>query len=336
MIPMGEISEFDLIKQIARGAKIYDRRVKCGIGDDAALIRRGVFYEIVTTDMLVEGDHFNLAWSTPEQVGKKALAVNVSDIAAMGGDPNYALVSLAMPAGKSADFIPKFYRGFNAAAKKYKVSLIGGDTTHGEKVTVNVVVIGEVGRKLVRLRSGAKPGDVICVTGSLGGSTAGLELLRKEGAKVLKAGKAQFKPVLRRHLEPQALVDKGRFLSAYVNAMIDVSDGLASEVRHIAEESEVGAEIYAEKVPINRSVKAVAKYLDPRGSGNDKAFEWALSGGEDFELVFTVSARKLKQLEKYGKVRKVVGRILPRGEGLWLVKNGQREKLPGGYDHFRS
>lgn len=344
------MSEFDLIRKIARRAWIYDDRVLKGIGDDAALIDRGKNLEIVTTDMLVEGDHFNLDWSSSEQVGKKALEVNVSDIAAMGGVPKFVLVSLSLPRKLSADFIPKFYRGFNAVCRKYKISLVGGDITHGEKIVVNVVLIGEVGKKLVRLRSGAKSGDVVCVTGCLGGSTAGLELLRKEGVKVLK--QSRFKAVLKKHLEPRARLKEGQFLAQYVNAMIDVSDGLASEARHIAEESGVGVEIYAEKVPVSRAVREAEGYLDPCFRRDDRrgddpvqrrgnyCLKWALSGGEDFELVFTIASQRLVELKKKlavsGFRMKIyeVGRVLPKKEGMWLVKDGQRGKLPGGYDHF--
>ncbi|MDD5111549.1 MAG: thiamine-phosphate kinase [Candidatus Altiarchaeota archaeon] len=311
--------EFALIGAISGIlGKPKDRKVIAGIGDDAAVIALDKKRDmLVTVDMLVEGDHFRREWSTPRQIGRKAMEVNVSDIAAMGGLPKYALVSISLPDDTTAEFVMELYRGMKDAARKHRFDVIGGNTTHGSRLVIDVIIIGEVEKNRLRLRSDAKAGDLICVTGTLGKSTAGLETL-----------KAGVKGNVREHLEPRCRLHEAREISKYANAMIDVSDGLSSEVGHICEMSDVGAEVFREKIPISMNTRSLAKNL-----GKDPV-EFALHGGEDFELVFTIPERRLKRIRTRCQIT-VVGRITKKRHGITLAWGKVKLPLGGGYDHFR-
>ncbi|HUU46935.1 MAG TPA: thiamine-phosphate kinase [Acidobacteriota bacterium] len=305
--------EFKLIERIARPAK--DPRVICGIGDDAALIRvdRGV--QIVTTDMLVEGDHFSRAYFTPRQIGIKAMEINVSDIAAMGGTPTYALIAIALLRNTDVEFVDGLYEGIYAVADRYGIDVIGGDTTHGAVVAISVTLMGEAHQEHPCLRSGARPGDHIFVSGELGGSQAGLRLFL--------CGIDGFDDVKRKHTEPSARLDISREVAGYVTAMEDVSDGLASEVRNICRASGCGAVINADQVPIAPRVREAAKAV----SGD--ALEYALFGGEDFELVYTVPP------EFTGRAPgSCVGEVNDT-KVITIRQGGEELTLEGsGYDHF--
>lgn len=323
-------SEIDLIQWIRDCSKVHDPCVVRGIGDDAAVIDRGRYCELISTDTLVEGDHFRLDWFTHEQIGYKAVEVNVSDIAAMGGKPKYFFVSLVLRRNLSLECIERFYHGFLRRSRYYGISLLGGNITHGKQFSVTITILGEVSKKLLRLRSGARVGDFICVTGPLGASKAGLDALRK--FRSLSACRSRGIPpaVLQKYLEPRSRLDIVPLIAPYVSAMIDVSDGLASEVRHICDESGVGAEIYVDKVPISLATRKTADIL------GSSALDFALSGGEDFELVFTVKASdfsRMKQRRDLGVF--CVGTVLEQGQGIFLIREGQKEKPPFGYDHFR-
>lgn len=316
--------EFELIKRLA-DKKIYDPGVIKGIGEDSAVIRyTNGKYLLLATDMLVERRHFNLGWHTPYQIGKKLMEANVSDIVAMGGAPKYALVSLALKKMTSVEFADELYRGLHASAKRHDVSIVGGDTNRGGEYVFSLALVGEVEKSLMRLRSTAKVGDLICVTGDLGGSAAGLRIIKKykhPGAALLK--------YIKKHLEPVARRAKvGRLIAGYAHAMIDVSDGLASEVRHICEESGVGAKIDWEKIPIANTTKTAAKMTksDPH--------KLALYGGEDFELVFTMAENNLENLRGRFRDFSVVGKILDKKEGVYILKSGQRISIGRGFNHF--
>ncbi|MBN2067137.1 MAG: thiamine-phosphate kinase [Candidatus Diapherotrites archaeon] len=306
--------EQGLIQMIKRRPR--NRAVLVGIGDDAAVVRPGRKKLVLTTDLLVEDDHFSLKWSSPEQVGKKAVEANVSDVAAMNAKPLYALVSVCLKKSATVEFVRGLYKGIYSAGKKYGVDVIGGDFTHGEKAVVNIAMVGEASGRLC-LRSNAKNGDLIFVSGNIGGSTAGLELLRK--------GKRGFANVKKMHLEPKAQLGKALKIGSIANAMEDVSDGLASEVKNICRESGKGAEIFLEKIPISGEVKKAAKVLEK------SAVDFALFGGEDFELVFTVPRKNRKRAERLGTE---VGKIT-KGKKIYLVENGKKALLEkAGYDHF--
>ncbi len=306
--------EFGLIQMIRR--KPRNRNVLVGIGDDAAVVRPGKKLLVLTTDLLVEDDHFSLKWSTPKQIGAKAMEVNVSDVAAMNALPLYALVSVCLKKNSGVEFVQGLYRGIYSVAGKYDIDVIGGDFTHGKKVAINITMVGEAAGRLC-LRSNAKAGDYIFVSGKIGHSTAGLELLRKKVRG--------FKRIKKRHLLPRAQLRKALRIGKIANAMEDVSDGLASEVKNICSESRKGAEIFLERVPISKEVKRAAKAV------GKKAIDFALFGGEDFELVFTASRKNRKKAEKLGTL---VGRIT-KGRKIYLVENGKKRLLKkAGYDHF--
>ncbi len=311
--------EFALIDAIAKTlGKSKDKSIVAGIGDDAAVIEFDrKRYMLFTVDMLVEGDHFRREWSTPKQIGMKAMEVNVSDIAAMGGLPKYALASISLPDDTTVEFIEDMYAGMSHVARKYGFNVIGGNTTHGKKMVVDVVVVGLVEKERLCLRSDAREGDLICVTGDLGKSTAGLEAL-----------KTGLKGNVKAHLEPTCRLKEARVISKYANAMIDVSDGLASEVKHICEMSNVGAKVMKDMIPVSKNTFNLARKV-----GKD-AYDFALHGGEDFELVFTVRKSNLGRIRLDVPVT-VVGEIVPKREGVYIIDGRRKQKLGGGYDHFK-
>lgn len=310
--------EFELIRRVTEGKKIDPAVVK-GIGDDCAVLElRGNTYQLVTTDMMVENDHFNLKWHSPYQVGMKLMEANVSDIICMGGTPKFAFLSMSLTGETSVEFMDGFYKGLYDSAEKHGVSLVGGDTTHGTELVFNIVLLGEVDKELLRLRSGGRPGDVICTTGLLGGSTAGLKLLLKE-----KEG------FLGDHLEPKARTrEEGLAIARYATAMIDVSDGLGSEVKHICNESGTGGEIDYHAIPMSPETIQAGKAIE------EDPCDLALYGGEDFEIVFTIPEKNIESLKKDFTDFTIVGRILDKEEGVWLVRDGKRETLKQGYNHF--
>jgi len=311
--------EFGLIERINKSIKLFSKDVVAGIGDDAAVLKHDKNnYLLFTTDMLVENDHFSLKYSTPMQVGMKAIEQNASDIAAMGGIPKFAVISIALPNDIDAEFVGGLYKGINKKAKEYRINIVGGNISHSREIVINVALIGFVEKKNLALRSGAEIGDLIFCSGDAGKSTAGLELLRHN-----KKGKS-IKP----HLEPKSRLDLARKLVKIgINSMIDVSDGIASEVKHICDESKVGAVIYADKIPISKNT-----IIDSRKVGKD-AVDFALYGGEDFELVFTASKNKLKQLKKLDI--KVIGEIVDKKFGIKLIRNNKKQNIESGFDHFK-
>lgn len=312
-------SEAELIESIAAmGGRPRRGEIVLGIGDDCAVLKKSKnAYWVIGCDMLVEGDHFSLDYFKAEQVGVKAMESNISDIAAMGGRPKYAFISLALKTGTSMNFVKGFYRGIYKSARRDRVEVLGGDTTHGKANAVSITVMGECRKENLCLRSGAKAGDYIFVTGKLGASAAGLKAFLKK--------KKGFNFVKRKHLMPKARTGLGERIGKFANAMEDVSDGLASEVRNICRASGKGAVIFAEKVPIAAETKKAAKAM-----GNS-ALDYALFGGEDFELVFTCNKKNLKKLGKFGAV---VGKII-KGKKIYLEKDGKQKELEKfGYDHF--
>ncbi len=309
-----DIGEFGLIKRIYK--KVRDKDVLVGIGDDAAVIKVGKKLLVITTDTIVEGDHFSFEYFTAEQVGKKAIEINVSDIGSMGGMPKYALVSLVLPKELDVKVIDEIYRGMREVGDKYKVGIIGGNMTHGKQLVIDIDMIGEVKKENLCLRSDAKPGDFILVSGDLGSSAAGLNLFLKKikGHDYVK----------KKHLEPKAKLHKVKKFLKYINAMEDISDGLGAELGHICEQSKVGAIIFKDNMPIKDETRRAAK------SVGKCAVDYALYGGEDFELVFTVSEKNLNKVRGF-----LVGEITKR-KGLYLYSKG-KEKLikKTGYDHFK-
>jgi len=314
--------EFALIERLC--GDIPRKNVVVGIGDDCAVLDFDEkHYLLVTTDMLVEKDHFRRDWYSPYQIGKKAMEANVSDIAAMGGFVETAFVAISLTGDMDVEFMDELYRGMKDVCEKFDFVIAGGDTTHGGLFVVTITLLGKVEKESLCLRGHARPGDIICVSGDLGKSWAGLELLLA-GRKADTDG---LKQAVQDHLEPSCRMDIARNLAPHVNAMIDVSDGLASEVNHICDESGTGAVVHKDKIPLSGSTRGAGRLL-----GKDP-YSWALNGGEDFELVFTIPEEKLKTIEHLGPV--VVGRVLEEKEGRWLEgSDGKRVALKGGFDHF--
>jgi len=307
-----DIGEFGLINRISKKSK--DKDVIVGIGDDAAVIKtKGL--QVLTTDCLVEGDHFRRDWFTPEQIGMKAIEINVSDVAAMGAIPKYVLVSLALPADVEVEFVEKMYEGMWKICDKYKVDIIGGNMTHSNQIMISITLTGIVDKKNMSLRSGAKPGDYVMVSGYLGNGRAGLRLFQERITG--------FKKIKQLYLEPKAKLDYALKVASFVNSMIDISDGLAPEVKHICDESKCGAIIHKEKIPIFDEVRKVAKILD------EDEYRYALFGGEDFELVYTVSKENITKVQGF-----IVGEITKNKE-IFLSSGDKKEKIEkSGYDHF--
>jgi thiamine-monophosphate kinase len=309
MLPTVPVAENELIAQMRRMAKVRGRgrasKIVAGIGDDCAVLRLPPGLDpLVTTDFSLEGIHFRRDWHPPESVGHRCLARGLSDIAAMGGEPVAAFLSLALPRDLPQAWVDDFTRGLLGLAKKYRVTLAGGDTAESPNgVLADIVVVGSVPKGKAILRSGARPGDRIYVSGALGGSAAAIvqfqslhhpEALRKGSASlsrsVRQGGDVEFvrpriKPSSRtypRHFYPEPRLELGRILreKRLATAMIDTSDGLSTDLAHICEESKVGAEISAELIPRARVGKP------PR----EVPLEPALHGGEDYELLFTAPA----------------------------------------------
>ncbi len=298
-----DIGEFGLIERIARGVKT-DASVIKGIGDDAAALSwTRDKYLLVTADMLIENRHF-LRADSPERVGWKALCCGISDIAAMGGEPKWALLSVGLPKELPVKYADGIYAGMKKAAKKFGVNIVGGDTNASDKIILDVIVLGEVKKKNLVLRSGAMAGDYIFVTGSLGGSLRGKHL--------------DFTPRLK---ESQILVKNFK-----INSMIDLSDGLSSDLGHIIKQSRVGAIIYEYLVPKSKLARTV---------------ENALSDGEDFELLFTMPKKEAFKLLKLNKklfdipVTRI-GTITDKKFGAKIVDMLGRKKdlAPKGFRHF--
>ncbi len=328
------LGEFGLIEKISKSAIRSSSAVIAGIGDDAAVLKvSGSSLLLVTTDMLIEGVHFDLSYTDFYSLGWKSAAVNLSDIGAMGGIPRFCLTSLAIPAAFSVEQISEFYRGFNTVIRAHRTALVGGDTCsskHG--FTVSVTVLGEVEKTRVVTRAGAKPGDRIFVTGGVGDSAAGLEILKRD-LKGSAARHAMNGPgtLIEAHLRPSPRMKWGRMiaLSRCAHAMIDISDGLSSDLGHICEQSGVGAVIEAWKIPLSLSLRKTAVHLA------HKPVHYALSGGEDYELLFTVPAEKLRKLRSLDIPLYEIGEITRNRAMLILNQDGKKKQLrPTGYNHF--
>lgn len=316
--------EFALIKKLANIIPSQSKDVPVSIGDDAAVIRspnnKNQFL-LVTTDILVEGQHFNKSWSTPEQIGIKSIECNVSDIAAMGGEPTYLVISLVIPPSTDVEWCERLYQGFAQACNRYGAIIVGGDTTEGPVATINITLLGEVSDKNLCLRSQAKPGDILAVTGELGASSACLSLLENKLPMTAYLEK--------KHLTPKCQLDAAKKFAPFVNAMIDISDGLASEVNHICDNSKLGAVIYERDIPLHEDVLNAGKQL------NRDAKEFSLNGGEDFELLFSISPFNLNKLKQTGIKFYPIGEITNPSDGRFLItKENDIIPLIGGFKHF--
>ncbi|MFQ5829105.1 MAG: thiamine-phosphate kinase [Candidatus Methylomirabilia bacterium] len=338
---LSRFGERALIRRIREVVGADAPGVSVGIGDDAAVLAPAKGTSLLaTTDLLLENVHFRRRYADPHDIGWKAMAVNLSDIAAMGGTPRYALVALACPAETETEAIEAFYKGMQAAAAPDGVAIVGGDTCASPAgLLVSVTLLGELARTPC-LRSGARPGDLIAVTGSLGRSAAGLALLEAtegESGHPMVSHDVQHE-VIRAHLLPVARVAEGRWLGgrSAIHAMIDLSDGLATDLGHITSEYGVGARVYLDRLPITPAVRSVAAALrvDP--------IPLAISGGEDYELLLTADptafpglARELEA--QTGTPLTVAGEVLEPDAGVQFVDaRGEPARVGRGFEHFSS
>ena len=317
--------EFALIDRLAQIAPTQSTDLVVGMGDDAAVIRvapEPAPYQLVTTDILVSERHFKKDWASARQIGIKSAECNISDIAAMGGDPTWMFVSLVLSEQTPVEWAEQLYQGIATSCARHGVVIAGGDTTQGVVDTINIALLGSVDPEDLCLRSHARPGDVLAVSGTLGASAAGLALLSDDRS----AGDY----LSEKHLAPTCRLNTGRRLAPIVNAMIDISDGLGSEVHHICNQSGTGAQIETARIPLHPEVVSAGQTL------NANPYQWALSGGEDFELLFSIAPDKLPFLEKAGIIFHPVGRVTETNEGIVLIQpDGSQTTLPGGYDHFK-
>lgn len=335
---LSEIGEFGLIERISDGFRTINPSTMKGIGDDAAVILAGEKVMLVTTDMLLEGIHFDLSYMPLQHLGYKAVAVNVSDIAAMNGVATQITVNLGLSNRFSLEAIDVLYEGIRMACENYKVDLVGGDTcSSASGLVLSVTAIGEATPGQLSFRNGAKKGDILCVTGDLAGAYIGLQVLERE-KQVFKANpdmQPNLEPydyMVKRQLKPEARMDiihELRDLDIVPTAMIDVSDGLASDIFHICKQSALGVKIYEDKIPIDTSTfnTAVEFKLDPIIS--------ALNGGEDYELLFTIGQSDYEKLKNHMDIH-FIGYMTDPAEGKYLItKNGNPVTLQAqGWKHF--
>lgn len=308
-------SEFSLIGDIAQMFGELPHNGFEPIGDDCTVLDIGADALVISTDMLVEDVHFLRGASTPEEVGYKSLMVNLSDVAAMGATPTAVLLSLSLSEAAQGDWVDGFMRGFYEGCSKYGVALVGGDTTSSrDRIVINVVAIGRAPKANIKRRSAAKVGDLICVTGRLGASSKGLVDIMFGDLNT---------PAARIHRRAQARIAEGAFLGEFeaVHAMMDVSDGIASDIKHIMEQSGVGAEIYLDVVPTDYDIR------------------YATTGGEDYELLLTVDPRHFVEVAETLRTKTetpltAIGRITEGGELVWLDNGAPADIELRGFTHF--
>jgi thiamine-monophosphate kinase len=329
-----DIGEFGFIDRVSPLGLIRAEGVVKGIGDDCAVVSlEGSDYLLVTTDLMVERVHFMIDWTSPEVLGAKALAVNFSDIAACGGRPRDAFISLAIPDHLDVEWLDGFYMGMSDLARQYQVNILGGDTTKSKSdLIINLAVTGLVGRDEILLRNTANVNDVIALTGPTGESAAGCSIL--SNSPDLPDHIAQ--PLVRAHLSPRPHVREGRFLaqSHACTAAIDVSDGLGSDLAHLCKDSNLAAIIYEQDIPVGDNLIEAAHMM-----GMDP-LEWVLNGGEDYVLLTAImpemwSHVKEQAINKGFNIIQI-GKFV-QGRGIQLVgDSGRSEELePKGWDHFK-
>ena len=322
---LSDLGEFGLIDRIAKSVETNQKSTVKGIGDDAAVIGTGKQKTLISTDLLLEGIHFDLSYVPLKHLGYKAVAVNLSDIYAMNGKPTQITVSLGLSSRFPLEAIDELYTGILLACDKYNVDLVGGDTTSSiSGLTISVTAIGEANEENIVYRNGAKETDLICVSGDLGAAYLGLQLLEREKA-IFKENPA-VQPdltghdyVLERQLKPEPradIVDILELEKVVPTAMIDVSDGLSSDLMHICTQSGVGCRIYIDKLPIDHTSAIAAEEL------NIDTTVAALNGGEDYELLFTVDLKDYDRLKDNPAIR-VIGHITDKGDGYNMVAGEQ-------------
>jgi thiamine-monophosphate kinase len=331
---INKLGEFGFIEQLAKMMPVPQPPLKWGIGDDCAVYElNDSTYGLLTTDMLIEKVHFSRNYASAYQIGWKAAACNISDIASMGGSPQYMLVSIGLPGETEVSWAMGLYQGMLDIAQKYGVSIVGGDTVTAPQIVINIALTGHVPQTNLCLRSGAQIGDVIMVSGELGGSAAGLYLFQHQTSVSLDMREY----LLQKHFQPEPRTALGRWIGAQLGhgAMTDSSDGLARDLLSLAAAGKVGFLIQESQLPIHPWVRSLAE------ATGQNALNWAMNGGEDYELVFTVPQNQLEYfsrgiLVQLGIPVTPIGMVVAMDEGIQLQdSNGNISKLNHqGYEHF--
>ena len=327
---LAELGEFGLIKRVTAEAKIKNKSTLTGVGDDCAVLNYPSKKVVITTDLLTEGVHFNLIYVPLKHLGYKAVSVNISDICAMNAIPRQITVSLAISSKFTLAAIDELYEGIHLACAHYGVDLVGGDTTTSlTGLTISVTAIGEADAEELVYRSGAKPTDLLCVTGDLGGAYLGLQLLERENElfrlnPTLQPQLSGYDYILSRQLKPEARTDMRKIFSTIgirPTSMIDISDGLSSEILHICESSGVGCRLYEERLSFDPQVQKMAEEI------GINPLVAALNGGEDYELLFTVSVNEHDKLRNHPDIT-VIGHMTGKEDGAVLVTAGGLQEIP--------
>ena len=339
MTPISAYGEFGLIKHLTENFSFENSSTEISIGDDAAVINPEGQMVVLTTDILAEGVHFNLGYVPLKHLGYKAVVTNISDIAAMNATPTQILVGLAISNRFPVEALEEIYAGIALACKRYKVDLVGGDTTSSTSgLVMSITAIGLENPENIVKRSGAKANDLLVVTGDLGGAYMGLQILEREHSVYLANPNMQpemegYDYILERQLKPEARTDIKKTLKELdikPTSMIDVSDGLSSEILHLSDQSKVGFHLYEEKVPMDSLTISTAEEL------NLNPVMCALSGGEDYELLFTISPEDFDKIKNHPDFT-IVGHAVDLEQGNFLIARGSNELIPlnaQGWDAF--
>lgn len=338
---ISNLGEFGLIDRISKKFNLQNSASIKGIGDDAAVIDAGDDYVLVSTDVLAENIHFDLAYIPLQHLGYKAVSVNVSDIAAMNGKAEQIVVSLALSNRFSVEAVDALYDGIRLACEHYKVDLVGGDTTSSRSgLMISITVIGRVKKDKVVYRDGAKPNDIICVTGDLGAAFMGLQILEREKEVYqadpnMQPSLEKYEYLVGRQLKANARMDivfELEELGVKPTSMIDISDGLASELFHIAKNSGVGIRIYEDKIPVDEltfNTAALEFKIDPITA--------ALNGGEDYELLFTIGQADFEKIKNHSDIHMIGYVHEKKNELIMITKGGNVVPLQAqGWNHFQS
>ena len=335
---IASLGEFGLIDHLTKNNEIKQSSTILSIGDDAAVIDHGGMQTVISTDLLLEGIHFDLSYTPLKHLGYKSVVVNISDIYAMNATPTQIVLSIAISNKFSVEALDEFYDGVYAACEKYNVDLVGGDTTTSQRgFVISVTAIGEVAQNKIVKRDGAKPNDLICVSGDLGAAFLGLTILERE-RKIFEQTGAQpdlenQTYIVGRMLKPEARKDVVDYFAEHnimPTSMMDISDGLSSELLHICKQSNVGCVLHEEKIPFNEDMKdfAYKLELDPTAC--------ALSGGEDYELLFTISQADYEKINENNGLS-VIGFITEASEGKNIITRGgnKHELVAQGWNHLK-
>jgi thiamine-phosphate kinase len=327
LTPISTLGEFGLIKHLTQFFPVENASTELGVGDDAAIINAEGKKVLVSTDMFTEGVHFNLGYTPLKHLGYKVVVAGISDIAAMNAVPTQIMISVAVSNRFPVEALEEIYAGVQLACRRYKVDLVGGDTTSSQTgLVINVTAVGLESSENIINRNGVKPNDLLVVTGDLGGAYMGLQILEREHSVYLKNPNMQpemegYDYILERQLKPEARTDiKGILeeLGVKPTSMIDISDGLASEVLHLSDRSKVGFRIYEEKIPMDELTISTADEF------NLNPVMTALNGGEDYELLFTISQSDFDKIKNNPDFT-IIGHAVEEEQGNYLVLRGSNE-----------